>query len=177
MALSVGFVNDSGYIKPCGFHKPPCSRPGPFLELVFFIVEHLLVENSSISRQIEVVRMEEYIINGSQSILGSLVLNETDITPTCMMLSEERAKVLPYVFPMYQSGYLFVYRRVHARKPNLGLFTTSQWHVWAFAVIMGSIAILAKKAKSAWCARNWIWNKYMSRQNLIFTFFFGLFLK
>ncbi len=108
----------------------------------------------------------------STRVLGSLVLNETDITPAYMSLSEERAKVLPYVFPMYQNGYMFVYRRVHARKPNLRLFTTSQWHVWAFAVIMGSIAILAKNAKTAWCTRNWAWNKYISGQNLTLAFFF-----
>ncbi len=102
MALKVGFVNDSGYIKPCGFHKPPCARPGPFLELVFFLVDHLLVENSSISHQIEVVPMDRYTISGSQSLMGSLVLNETDTTPPYMLLSEERSKVLPYVFPMYE---------------------------------------------------------------------------
>ena len=111
--------------------------------------------------------------------MGSLELNYADISPPYMTLNEERASRLPYVSPMYQISSAFVYRRVEASKPNLGMFTSSQWHVWAFASTMALLAVLISAMKRHLCGPKdmWYWDKYLTRQNVILAFFFGIFLR
>ncbi len=139
MSLKVGMVNDSAYVRPCGYNIPPCRHAGPYVELTIYIIRQLILNKTMRQVSIEFVPLQSYGFEGSASIFGSLSINETDMTPPYMQLSYERLTRSPSNFlqpPPYSTRDIFVYRTVTARKPNLSLFTSNQWHVWVFMCLI-----------------------------------------
>ncbi len=177
MSIRVGFVNDPAFISSCGFHSPPCEKGGPFLELLFYIVRKCALKEASRDAEIQIIPVDYYSDIGNSSIIGGLANGYLDISPSYMTLTAERAERIPNLYPLYHNRFAFIYKKVNVQRPNLALFTASQSHVWAFIMLLWIWISLPKLAKFLFSYRSAFLDRYLTRQNLVLVFCFGVFLK